>query len=58
MIFYTLKELSELLKTPVSYFRKAISQNKLKSYFIGRQYLVSEKDLLIFLNNLGGKNDR
>ena len=58
MKYYTLKQVSEMLITPIPYLRKLIKEHKLKGVFIGRQYIVSEKDLNIFINSLGVKNER
>ena len=55
--FYTLKEVSVLIKTPVPYLRKLIKEHKLKGKFIGRQYIIDEKDLKLFINSLGVKNE-
>ena len=41
--FYNLKQVSELLITPIPYLRKLIKEEKLKGRFIGRQYIISEK---------------
>ena len=56
--YYTLKEISCLLKTPVIYLRKLIKEHKLKGHFLGRQYIVSEEDLKTFIQSLGVKNER
>lgn len=58
MKYYTLKQVSEMILTPIPYLRKLIKEHKLKGRFIGRQYIVSEKDLNIFINSLGVKNER
>ena len=58
MKYYTLKQISEMLITPIPFLRKLIKEHKLKGAFIGRQYIVSEKDLNIFINSLGVKNER
>lgn len=50
--FYTLKEVSVLIKTPIPYLRKLIKEHKLKGKFIGRQYIIDEKDLKLFINSL------
>lgn len=52
--YYTLKQVSELLITPVPYLRYLIKEHKLKAHFIGRQYIVSEEDLKRFIATLGG----
>lgn len=45
--YYTLKEISVMLITPIPYLRKLIKEKKLKGCFIGRQYIVREQDLKI-----------
>lgn len=57
-IYYTLKEISFKLKTPIPYLRYLIKSHQLKTHFIGRQYLVSEIDLKTFINSRGVKNER
>ena len=56
--YYTLKQVSELLITPIPYLRKLIKEHKLKGSFIGRQYIISENDLKLFINTLGVKNEK
>ncbi|MGN1370677.1 MAG: hypothetical protein ACI4XM_00140 [Candidatus Coprovivens sp.] len=56
--YYTLKEISCLIKTPILYLRKIVKEHKLKGHFIGRQYIVSEKELKDFINSVGVKNER
>ena len=55
--YYTLKETSSLIKTPIPYLRKLIKEKKLKGCFIGRQYIVREQDLKLFISKLGVKNE-
>lgn len=55
--FYTLKQVSELLVTPVPYLRFLIKEHKLKAHFLGRQYIIAEEDLKEFINKLGVKNE-
>ena len=50
--FYNLKQVSELLITPIPYLRKLIKEEKLKGHYIGRQYIISEKELKEFINTL------
>ena len=57
-IYYTLKEISFKLKTPIPYLRKLIKNHQLKAHFIGRKYLVNEIDLITFINSRGVKNER
>lgn len=56
-IYYTLKEISSLIKTPIPYLRYLIKSHQLKAHFIGRQYLVNEIDLKMFINSKGVKNN-
>lgn len=53
--FYNLKQVSELLITPIPYLRKLIKEEKLKGHYIGRQYIISENELKEFINTLGVK---
>ena len=53
--FYNLKQVSELLITPIPYLRKLIKEEKLKGHYIGRQYIISEQELKEFINTLGVK---
>ena len=53
--FYNLKQVSELLITPIPYLRKLIKEEKLKGRFLGRQYIISENELKEFINTLGVK---
>ena len=55
--YYTLKQVSDLLITPVAYLRCLIKSHKLKAHFIGRQYIVAEEDLKQFISKLGVKNE-
>lgn len=55
--YYTLKEISVMLITPIPYLRKLIKEEKLKGCFIGRQYIVREQDLKNFISKLGVKNE-
>ena len=55
--YYTLKEISVMLITPIPYLRKLIKEKKLIGCFIGRQYIVREQDLKIFISKLGVKNE-
>ena len=53
--FYNLKQVSELLITPIPYLRKLIKEEKLKGHFFGRQYIISQKELKEFIDTLGVK---
>ena len=55
--YYTLKEISVMLITPIPSLRKLVKEKKLKGCFIGRQYIVREQDLKNFLSKLGVKNE-
>ena len=48
--YYNLKDISILIKTPIPYLRKMIKEHKLIASFIGRQYVVSDNDLKIYIN--------
>ena len=56
--YYTLKDVSCLLKTPIPYLRKMIKDHNLKAHFIGRQYIVSQEDLKKCFDTLGVKNEK
>lgn len=56
--YYTLKQVSEMLLTPVPYLRFLIRSHGLKAHFLGRQYIVAEEDLKKFIDSLGVKNER
>lgn len=56
--YYTLKEISSLIQTPIPYLRKLIKEHKLNGKFLGRQYIVSDDELKRFINSLGVKNER
>lgn len=56
--YYTLKEISSLIQTPIAYLRKLIKEHKLNGKFLGRQYIVSDDELKRFINSLGVKNER
>ena len=56
--YYTLKEISCLLQTPIPYLRKLIKEHKINGKFIGRQYIVSDEELKRFINSLGVKKKK
>lgn len=58
MKYYSLKQISEMIITPIPYLRKLIKEHKLNGLFVGRQYIISEEDLKKFINSLGVKNER
>lgn len=55
--YYSLKEVSERLKTPIPYLRKLIRKHRLQAHFIGRQYIISEKEIEKFISTSGVKNE-
>ena len=55
--YYTLKEVSDVLKTPVRYLRQMIKEKKLKAYLIGRSYKVEESDLNDYIYRCRGRNE-
>ena len=50
--YFTSKEVSILLKTPIQFIRKMIREKKIIAYKIGRQYLVKEQDLNNYLDSV------
>lgn len=56
--FYTLKDISCLLQTPIPYLRKLIKEHKLKGKFLDRHYIVSDEELKRFINSLRVKIER
>ena len=54
--YFTTKEISLLLKTPIQYIRRMIREKKIIAYKIGKQYLIKEQDLNNYLD--GVKYDR
>lgn len=50
--YFTSKEVSILLKTPIRYIRKMIREDKLKAYKVGRQYIIKEQDLNTYLDSV------
>ena len=54
MKFYTLPEVSEILRTSVSRIRLLIKRHKLLAILIDRKYIVDEKDLKDFIYNSKG----
>ena len=56
--YYTLKEVSERLKTPIAFLRKEIKSKKLKAHFIGRQYILSDDEIKKYILLRGIKNVR
>lgn len=56
--YYTLDEVSKLLRTPIPRLRVLIKEHKLRGLYIGRHYIVSEEELKQYINSLGIKNVR
>ena len=56
--FYTLKDISCLLQTPIPYLRKLIKEHKLKGKLLDRHYIVSDEKLKRFINSLRVKIER
>lgn len=57
--YYTLKEISSLIKIPIPYLRRMINEHKLVASYIGKSYIVCDEDLTKFINNCkGSKNER
>lgn len=56
--YYTLDEVSKLLRTPIPRLRILIKEHKLKGLYIGRHYIISESDLKQYIKSLGVKNER
>ena len=50
--YFTTKEISLLLKTPIQYIRKMIREKKIIAYKIGKQYVIKEQDLNNFLDSV------
>ena len=50
--YFTTKEISLLLKTPIQYIRKMIREQKIIAYKIGKQYVVKEQDLNNYLDSV------
>lgn len=42
--FYSSKQVSEFLITPIPYLGKLIKKEKIKCHFLCRQYIISEKE--------------
>ena len=50
--YFTTKEISLLLKTPIQYIRKIIREQKIIAYKIGKQYVIKEQDLNNYLDSV------
>ena len=47
--YFTTKEISFLLKTPIQFIRKMIREKRIIAYNVGRQYIIKEQDLNTYL---------
>lgn len=51
--YFTTKEISLLLKTPIQFIRKMIREKRIIAYKkVGRQYIVKEQDLNNYLDSV------
>lgn len=50
--YFTTKEISLLLKTPIQFIRKMIREKRIIAYKVGRQYIIKEQDLNTYLNSV------
>ena len=50
--YFTTKEISLLLKTPIQFIRKMIREKRIIVYKVGRQYIVKEQDLNNYLDSV------
>ena len=50
--YFTTKEISLLLKTPIQFIRKMIREKRIIVYKVGRQYIVKEQDLKTYLDSV------
>ena len=50
--YFTTKEISLLLKTPIQFIRKMIREKRIIDYKVGRQYIVKEQDLNNYLDSV------
>lgn len=48
--YYTLQEISERTKAPVSYLRNIIKGGELKAKRLGKHYVVASKDIENYLD--------
>jgi excisionase family DNA binding protein len=51
MEFYTLQEIADLLKTPLTTIQKFVRDGRLKAVKIGKSYRVEAEDLQKFLES-------
>lgn len=50
--YFTTKEISLLLKTPIQFIRKMIREKRIIAYKVGRQCIVKEQDLNNYLDSV------
>lgn len=50
--YFTTKEISLLLKTPIQFIRKMIREKKIIAYKVERQYIIKEQDLNNYLDSV------
>ena len=50
--YFTTKEISLLLKTPIQFIRKMIREKRIIAYKVERQYIVKEQDLNNYLDSV------
>lgn len=48
--YFTTKEISLLLKTPIQFIRKMIREKRIIVYKVGRQYIIKEQDYFGFMS--------
>ena len=50
--YFTTKEISLLLKTPIQFIRKMIREKRIIAYKVGIQYIFKEQDLNNYLDSV------
>lgn len=50
--YFTTKEISLPLKTPIQFIRKMIREKRIIAYKVGRQYIIKEQDLNTYLDSV------
>ncbi len=56
--YYTLAELSVILKTPILYLRRMVREGKLVAHKMGRDYKVKESDAERYIDSCRYNNDK
>lgn len=56
--YFTLKEISERIKTPILYLRRMVKEDKLIGTKIGKTIKVKESDVCNFIDSCKCKHDR